>query len=65
MKAILGRMEKARKVFGRGRSPQIVRAMMNLKIALGMRVARGDLTTEQVNKIAEALDAAVRAIDKA
>jgi DNA-binding PadR family transcriptional regulator len=65
VKAIFGRMEKARKMFGRGRSPQIVRAMMNLRYALGMRVERGDLSAEQVSKIAEALDAAARAIDKA
>jgi DNA-binding PadR family transcriptional regulator len=65
VKAIFGRMEQARKVFGRGRSPQIVRAMMNLRYALGMRVGRGDLSAEQVNKIADALDAAAREIDKA
>jgi DNA-binding PadR family transcriptional regulator len=64
IKAIFGRMERARKMFGRGRSPQIVRAMMNLHYALGMRVGRGDLSAEQVSKIAEALDAAARAIDK-
>jgi len=43
LKAIFGRMEQAGKVFGRGRSPQIKRAIMNLKFALKMRVERGDL----------------------
>jgi DNA-binding PadR family transcriptional regulator len=65
VKVIFGRMEQARKVFGRGRSPQIMRALMNLKFALKMRAGRGDLSTEQVSKIAEALDAAARAIDEA
>jgi DNA-binding PadR family transcriptional regulator len=64
VKAIFGRMEQARKVFGRGRSPQIARALMNLKFALKMRVGRGDLSQEQLSKIAEALDAAARAIDE-
>jgi DNA-binding PadR family transcriptional regulator len=65
VKAIFGRMEQARKVFGRGRAPQIARALMNLKFALKMRVRRGDLSAEQLSKIAEALDAAARAIDEA
>jgi DNA-binding PadR family transcriptional regulator len=64
VKAIFGRMEQAQKVFGRGRSPQLMRALMNLKFALKMRVKSG-LTSEQVSKIAEALDAAARAIDEA
>ncbi len=65
LKAIFGRMEQAGKRFGRGRSPQIMRAMMNLKMALGMRTGRGDLNAEQVSKIAEAIDVAARAIDQA
>ncbi len=64
VKAIFGRMEQAEKAFGRGRSPQIMRALMNLKFALKMRVRRGDLSTEQVSRIADALDAAGRAIDE-
>jgi DNA-binding PadR family transcriptional regulator len=65
VKAVFGRMEQARKVFGRGRSPQIMRALMNLKLALKMRMRRGDLSPEQLGKIAEALDAAARVIDEA
>ncbi len=38
---------------------------MNLKLALKMRMERGDLSTDQVSKIAEAIDAAARAIDEA
>ena len=65
LKAIFGRMQEAGKAFGRGRSPQIKRAIMNLKIALKMRMEQGDLNPEQVSKIAEAIDAAARAIDEA
>ena len=65
LKAIFGRMEEASKAFGRGRSPQIKRAVMNLKMAMKMRMEKGDLSTEQVSKIAEAIDAAARVIDEA
>jgi DNA-binding PadR family transcriptional regulator len=64
LKAIFGRIEQAGKAFGRGRSPQIQRAMMNLMFAMKMRVKRGDLSQEQVGKIAQAIDAAARAIDE-
>ena len=64
VKAIFGRMEQAAKVFGRGRSPQIMRAIMNLRYALKIRTERGNLSTEQTSKIAEAIDAAARLIDE-
>jgi DNA-binding PadR family transcriptional regulator len=64
LKAILGRMQEAGRMFGRGRSPQIMRAMMNLRFALRMRMERGNLTAEQVSKIAAAIDAAARAVDE-
>jgi DNA-binding PadR family transcriptional regulator len=64
VKAIFGRMEQAGKAFGRGRSPQIMRAMMNLGFALKMRAGQGNLSPEQTRKIAEAIDAAARAIDE-
>src|SRR5271155_6199828 len=64
LKAILGRMEQAGKVFGRGRSPQIMRAIMNLRYALKIRTERSNLSAEQVRKIAEAIDAAARVIDE-
>jgi len=64
LKAIFGRMHEAGRMFGRGRSPQIKRAIMNLKFAMKMRMERGNLTAEQMGKIAEAIDAAARAIDE-
>lgn len=64
VKAIFGRMEEAGRMFGRERAPQIERAVMNLRMALQMRTRRGKLTAEQTSKIAEAIDAAARAIDE-
>ncbi|MGC2403294.1 MAG: PadR family transcriptional regulator [Acidobacteriaceae bacterium] len=64
IKAIFGRMEQAGKVFGRGRSPQIMRAIMNLRYALKMRTERGNLSPEQIGKVAEEIDAAARVIDE-
>jgi DNA-binding PadR family transcriptional regulator len=64
IKAIFGRMEKAGKAFGRGRSPQLMRAIANLMFAMKMRAGQGNLSPEQVSKIVEALDAAARVIDE-
>jgi DNA-binding PadR family transcriptional regulator len=64
LKAIFERMEQAGKVFGRGRSPQIMRAIMNLRYALKVRTERGHLSPEQISKVAEAIDAAARVIDE-
>jgi DNA-binding PadR family transcriptional regulator len=64
LKAIFGRMEQAGKAFGRGRSPQIMRAIMNLRYALKIRTERGNLSAEQIRKVAEAIDGAARVIDE-
>jgi len=64
IQAILGRMEQAGKAFGRGRSPQIMRAVANLMFALKMRGKFGQLTPEQIRKITEAIDAAARAVEE-
>ena len=64
LKAIFGRMEQAGKAFGRGRSPQIMRAMMNLGFALKIRASQGNLSPEQTRKITEAIDAAARVISE-
>ncbi len=44
--------------------PSIVRGMENLKLALRLRVSRGQLTEEQARAIAAALDAAAIAIEQ-
>lgn len=64
VQAILGRMEQAGRAFGRGRSPQIMRAVANLMFALKMRGKLGQLSPEQVRKITDAIDAAARAIEE-
>lgn len=64
LESIAQRMEHAGRAFGRGRSPQIMRAMMNLVFALKMRSSQGNLTPEQIRKIAEAIDGAARVIDE-
>lgn len=63
--AIFSRMQEAGRRFGRGRNPQIDRAMMNLLMAIKMRAKRGDVSPDQARKIAEAIDAAARAVDEA
>ena len=61
---VLDRLEQNSGAFQRGRSPQIMRAFMNLRGAVKSRVTRQTITSEQVRKIAEAIDAAARAIDE-
>lgn len=50
---------------GGGRSPQIVRAMENLKTALRLRMGAGPLGDDQIDAIAAAIDAAARSVEKA
>lgn len=64
IKAIFGRIEQAGKIFGRGRSPQIMRALMNLKLALRMRTGQGNLSAEQIRKVCDAIDTAARTISE-
>jgi len=62
--ALLSRMGEAGAVRGGGRSPAIVRAMENLKVSLRLRMARGSITDEQIDAIAEAIDAAATKVEK-
>jgi DNA-binding PadR family transcriptional regulator len=47
------------------RSPQILRAMENLRMALRLKLSSGPLGEEQVQAVAAALDAAARAVEQA
>lgn len=47
------------------RAPQLVRAWGNLKMAINLRVARGPLAPEQIEKIAQILDDAAKEVEKA
>jgi DNA-binding PadR family transcriptional regulator len=48
-----------------GPTPQVMRAVENLRAALRMRVGRGALSDQQSRAIADALDAAARKIEEA
>lgn len=62
--ALLERMDAAGRAHRAGASPQVVRAMENLKLALKLRLARGELTAEQIAAVAAALDAAALTVEK-
>jgi DNA-binding PadR family transcriptional regulator len=50
----------------RGRNaPQVVRAMENLRTALRLKLSGGALSETQVQAVADALDAAARAVEQA
>jgi DNA-binding PadR family transcriptional regulator len=61
---LFARLEEARGGFERGRSPEIMKAFMNLRGAVMARVFRGNVTAEQIKKITAAIDAAAKAIDE-
>jgi DNA-binding PadR family transcriptional regulator len=58
------RLEEAGRGFERGRSPEIMKAFMNLRGAVVARVSRESVTPERIRKITEAINAAAKAIDE-
>ena len=58
------RLAEAGKTFERGRSPEIRKAFMNLRSAVIARVSRERATSEQIRKIADAINAAAKTIDE-
>lgn len=62
--SLFARIASARETFSGGRSPQVVRAMENLKLALRLRMERGPLTEAQLQDVAAAIDAAAQAIER-
>jgi DNA-binding PadR family transcriptional regulator len=58
------RLEETGRSFERGRSPEIMKAFMNLRGAVMARVARGNVKPEQIKKITDAINAAAKAIDE-
>lgn len=62
--AILGRMAEASKAYGGGPSPEILRAMHNLRSALAIRLRKGPLDADQVRAITEALDRVAGEIER-
>jgi DNA-binding PadR family transcriptional regulator len=63
--AVFERMARMSASTSGGRAPQVVRAIENMKTALRLRLSRGPLGESEAQAIADALDAAARAIDKA
>jgi DNA-binding PadR family transcriptional regulator len=63
--AVFARMERAAASTAGGRSPQVMRAIENMKTALRMRLSRGPLGDTEAEAIVDALDAAARAIERA
>jgi DNA-binding PadR family transcriptional regulator len=63
--AVFARMARASASTAGGRSPQVVRAIENMKMALRLRLSRGPLGETEAQAIADALDDAARAIEKA
>lgn len=64
VEGLFERLEEAGRGFQRGRSPGIMKAFQNLRGAVLARVTRGNATEEQIGKIAEAINAAAKAIDE-
>jgi DNA-binding PadR family transcriptional regulator len=64
LEELFARLEEARGGFERGRSPELMKAFMNLRGAVMARMFRGSVTPEQTKKITEAINAAAKAIDE-
>ena len=60
---LFDRLNQVSAAFGQGRSPQLMRAMHNLKLAMKLRFTQGNLSKEQIAKLAEILDAAAKGIE--
>ena len=61
---VLGKIAEATRRFGGGVPPQVLRAMENLKLALQLRLAKGNLTDEQVGRNTAAIDAAASDVER-
>ena len=58
------RLEEAGEEFRRGRSPEMMKAFMNLRGAVGARLVRGNATPEQIQRLAEIVNRAAKEIDE-
>jgi len=58
------RLEETGRGYRHGRSPELMKAMHNLRGAILARVFRGNATPEQIARITEAVNAAAKAIDE-
>ena len=60
---VLGRIRQMGETYGTRRAPEVMRAMHNFKLALRLKFGGGDLTQEQIRKIAEILDSAAKEVE--
>lgn len=58
------RMEETGRGFERGRSPELMKAFMELREAVVARVFRQSVTPEQIQKITEAIKGAAKSVDE-
>jgi DNA-binding PadR family transcriptional regulator len=63
--AILARLDHAGRPGHAMRAPEVQRALQNFKMALHLRMAKGQLSAEQVRAVTAAIDAAAVAIEQA
>ena len=61
---LFARLEEAGQGFERGRSPELMKAFLNLRGAVMARVTRGNVKPEQIQKMTEAINAAAKTIDE-
>jgi len=64
VRELFQRLEHTGEQFRRGRSPELMKAFINLRSAVMARVARQSASPELIQKIAEALNQAARTIDE-
>ncbi|MFO1073415.1 MAG: PadR family transcriptional regulator [Geminicoccaceae bacterium] len=64
VQALLARMQAVRASGGDGPPAPLVRAMENLKLALRLRLARGDLDAERIRALAAGIDALALEIER-
>ena len=62
--AVFARIAETGAAHGGGRSPQIIRAVENFKLALLLRLSRGALSDEQIRTIVAALDRATSEVEQ-
>ena len=62
--SIFARMARTADLHGRAESPQIVRAIQNLRLTLKLKSSEKKLTDAQIRAIADALDEAARKIEQ-
>lgn len=64
LETVRGRLKEARADFGGVPSPEMMRAMGNLRHALQLRLAKGGLTREAIGSITAAIDRAAGEIER-